>query len=259
MFNPFGTPTEFVNGETDPLASPSHKGGRRFGCSTWMIINGVLALAFIFFMWMWLAPKAQAAPALPTVAQLPPPNVKINQQANPTQLLLTLGAMPTEKQPTTTPTPTTTSTAGNNQTRLAQFSTGQATHAAITNTATIQAGGVTRVFILVTETATPRVVTATPTATDKVVQITNTPGATQTPYIIVQSPTPQATQTPWIVLNQASLTPIITVVSYQTVVFYHTQEVTRIVTATPAPPTATAASTTAPTATPLTPTATRTP
>jgi cytoskeletal protein RodZ len=255
----FGTPTEFINGEADPLASPSRRRGGMG--SEFMLYGGISLVSLVLLggiLWWGLfrdqKPNQVTAPQseLPT---LPPPSIKTGAVIVPTSTLDITKAVQTlaatintqytaavVNGATVTPTPTTTPNATRNGT-------------ATTATQAPQ-GGVTRIFLVVTPTDTPRVVTATPTATDKVVQITNTPGATQTPHIIVQSPTQGPTQTPWFFITQP---PVVTVVMYQTVIFYATQEVTRIVTVTPAPPTSTAASTTAPTATSLTPTATRTP
>lgn len=252
----FGTPTEFVNGDVDPLASPSRKRGGG-SMLLWFGVVVVMSALFVGLIWFGFTrnePQTASAPSeeLPT---LPPPKIKTgvpsptpNIGATITQAVLDIRASGNTAVATFT------------ETRETQV-TRATTQGTPTPTRTLGAaqasGGVTQIYLVVTNTPTPRVVTATHTATDKVVLVTNAPGPTQTPWIIVQTPTTGPTQTPWFFITQP---PVITVVMYQTVIFYATQEVTRIITATPSATssTPTLTNTSVPTAT-LTPTPTRTP
>lgn len=253
-----------VHDPKDPTAPP--RGGRKGSLlSKRLIVWSVIAMSALGSC-LICAAVAQASSVKPTetptiTTTLPAPVVKSNNDSLVgTSVARTLQAIQ-PGAPSATPSPTNALLVGDGtklspQTVLTVMLANQSPSPTRTPTNTAQSQTQqpqAPIVLIATNTKAPIIVTATPTATDKVVVITTTPGPTQTPYIIVQSPTPQATQTPWLVLNSASLTPIMTVISYQTVIFYQTVIVTATPTITPTPsntPTVTATATNTPTGTP---------
>lgn len=224
---------------TDPLAMPTHRArGPNKLLIALMAIGMIAACAVGSWGMVRNVTGAGAAPATgsPTPSPtLPAPALRVeepNATPGPSATLITASGLMTQLAEELNLQPSATASSdpcagmpGHFLTELACQELGK--------TATLQAAQpgeivnisgvdsrVTLVYVYPTVQPTPWIVTATQTFTPVVIIQT-----VEVQRIITATPGP--TQTPWFYITQP---PVVTVVSYQTVVVYYTQEVTREVT-----------------------------